>query len=319
MSVQVFAIVLDWNGLEDTLACVESLQRLAIDDGDPNSQLTVVVVDNGSRQSPCESLADRYPDVVCLETGVNLGYAGGNNFGISYALDLGADFIWVLNNDAVVDPGCLATLLQTFARGARIGAVGPKVVYADRVDRIWVAWGEVTWRQSLIRLVGKDRKDRPKFSVVREVQWIPGCSILFKREALLDIGSFDADFFAYHEDVEWAARARNAEWSLWYNGNARVRHAVHGSSGGSSHYGGFRKYLSARNSVLYSKRHGSPGQRLYFAAWIVVTLPFQYLRRLLSGEQAGVRIKVRGWMDALTGRPIPLEELGLRDPKPSSD
>ena len=134
MSVQVFAIVLDWNGLEDTLACVESLQGLAIGDGDPNSQLTVVVVDNGSRQSPCQSLADRYPDVVCLETGINLGYAGGNNFGISYALDRGADFVWVLNNDAVVDPGCLATLLQTFARADRV-ALPPGKHFTEEAHR----------------------------------------------------------------------------------------------------------------------------------------------------------------------------------------
>jgi hypothetical protein len=91
-----------------------------------------------------------------------------------------------------------------------------------------------------------------------------------------------------------------------------VRHAVHGSSGGVAHYGGFRKYLSARNRVLYARRHGSALNQLVMAGSIVATLPFQYARRALTGEQAGVTIKLRGWRDALAGRPIPFAELGLK-------
>jgi GT2 family glycosyltransferase len=314
VSVRVHAVVLNWNGLEDTLSCVESLVSCGV--GGPDAaglELHIVVVDNGSRVSPREALAGAYAGVECLETGENLGYAGGNNVGIRHALDRGADYVWVLNNDAIVEPGCLPSLLETFASAPRIGAVGPKVVYADDVDRIWVAWGEVTWRQSLIGLAGQDRRDAAEFDTVREVEWIPGCSILFKREALLDVGAFEEEFFAYQEDVEWAARAKKSGWSLWYNGSVRIRHAVHGSSGGASHYGGFRKYLSARNSVLYAKRHGSVWERFRLAAWILATLPFQLLRRSATGEGAGVRIKVRGWRDALKGRPIPFEELGLRE------
>jgi GT2 family glycosyltransferase len=99
---RVFAIVLDWNGLEDTLACVESLRAPAGMSQEPDPRLTIVVVDNGSRLSVRDALAEKYADVVCLETGVNLGYAGGNNAGIRYALDRGADFVWVLNNDVIV-------------------------------------------------------------------------------------------------------------------------------------------------------------------------------------------------------------------------
>ena len=86
---------------------------------------------------------------------------------------------------------------------------------------------------------------------------------------------------------------------------------MHGSSGGAEHYGGFRKYLSARNSVLYAKRHGRPWQVALMAGAIVATLPFQFARRRLRGEQEGIAMKLRGWRDGMLDRPVPTAELGL--------
>jgi GT2 family glycosyltransferase len=271
-----------------------------------------LVVDNGSELSPRAELARRFPDVALVETGENLGYAAGNNVGIRRALDAGAELVWVLNNDAVPERDALAALVATAERQPRAGAIGSKVVFADRPEVIWATWGEITWLQSLVRLPGQGLRDDGRFSVERRVPWIPGCSILFRREALAEVGLFDEAFFAYHEDADWGARAAAKGWECWYTGASVVRHAVHGSSGGVAHYGGFRKYLSARNSVLYARRHGSPLAKGLMAASIVATLPFQYARRALSGEQAGVSIKVRGWRDALAGRPIPFAELGLK-------
>jgi len=302
---RVHALVLNWNGLDDTLRCVEGL--LALEPPVPH----VVVIDNGSRVSPREAVLARFPGVEVVENGENLGYAAGNNVGLRKALDAGAEYAWVLNNDAVPSPSALRRMLETAAAHPRAAAVGSKVVYADRRDVIWATWGEITWLQSLVRLPGQGRRDDGRFDVVRAVEWLPGCSILFRTAALGEIGLFDETFFAYHEDADWGARARERGWECWYDGRAVIRHAVHGSSGGAAHYGGFRKYLSARNSILYARRHGTPAQRAKMAAAILATLPFQYLRRLASGEQAGVAIKVRGWLDGLRGRPLPLVELGL--------
>ena len=176
-----------------------------------------------------------------------------------------------------------------------------------------MTWGRVTWLQSLIGIVGQNRVDGPAYEGERSVDWLPGCSLLMRADALHEIGYFDENFFAYHEDVDWAARARARGWELWYTSAARVDHRVHASSGGEAEYGGFRKYLSARNSVLYARRHGTAAQILLMGVSILATLPFQYGKRLLSGESAGVTIKIRGWLDALGGRPIPLEALGLRE------
>jgi GT2 family glycosyltransferase len=302
----VVAVVLNWNGLDDTLRCVASLRAAG------HRPLDVIVVDNGSRESPRARLAADAPEVEVIENGRNLGYAGGNNVGIRAALARGADFVWVLNNDAFVEPDTLTHLLATAAAHPKAAAVGGKVLRTDRPATLWVAWGRVTWRQSLIALEGEDAADDGRFDGERAVPWIPGCSLLMRAAALRALGGFDDDFFAYHEDVDWAARARAAGWELWYTGAARTWHAVHGSSGGAGHYGGFRKYLSARNSVLYARRHGRPWQCALMGAAIVATLPFQAIRRFGSGEHPGVWLKVRGWSDALRGRPIPFRELGLR-------
>ncbi len=298
----MIAVVLNWNGLEDTVRCVESLKRTTYE------PLAVLVVDNGSVVSPRTRLSDA---VEVIENPRNLGYAGGNNVGIRLALARGADFVWILNNDAYVEPETLGRLVAAATAHPRAAAVGGKVLRADRPNTLWVAWGRVTWRQSLIALDGEDAADDGRWDGERAVPWIPGCSLLMRSAALRAVGPFDEEFFAYHEDVEWAARARAAGWELRYTGAARTWHAVHGSSGGARHYGGFRKYLSARNSVLYARRHGRPWQCAAMAAAIAITLPFQIVRRGLSGEHPGVFLKVRGWADGLRGRPIPFRELGL--------
>jgi len=308
--VKVAAVVLNWNGTEDTVECVRSLLRVE----HAGCQLEVVVVDNGSRVSPAGELERQGLGVEVLRLAANLGYAGGNNAGIRAALARGADFVWLLNNDAEVDAGALSPLVEAARREPRAAVFGSRVVRGDDPSRIWVAWGEVTWRQSLIRLVGENERDGAAFSVERDVEWIPGCALLLRASALAEVGVFDEDFFAYHEDVDWAARARALGWTCRYVGSSRVVHHIHGSSGGASHYGGFRKYLSARNSILYARRHGSALEKARLALSIVATFPFQLARRALTGEAAGVWIKQRGWRDALSGRPIPLVELGLREP-----
>ena len=307
---KVVAVVLDWNGADDTVRCVRSLRRIDY------PHLEILVVDNGSRVSAEPMLAAEGLEASFVSTGVNRGYAGGNNAGIAWAIARGAEFVWILNNDAEADPDSLVPLLEAARSWPDAGVFGSRVVRGDEPSRIWVAWGEVTWRQSLIRLVGENEPDGPLFHGEREVEWIPGCALLFRADALREVGGFDEEYFAYHEDVDWAARARAMGWRCRYVGSSRVVHHIHGSSGGASHYGGFRKYLSARNSVLYARRHATMFQKARLAASIALTFPFQLARRALSGEAGGVWIKQRGWRDALAGRPIPLVELGLRGSGP---
>ena len=304
---KIYAIVLNWNRTDDTLACLETLLRSSY------PALRVLVVDNGSKLSCRGEVITKYPTVEVLESDRNLGYSGGNNLGMRHALERGADYVWVLNNDTLIDREALAALVDCAERHPRAAAVGGRVFRTDRPGVLWMTWGRVTWLQSLIALEGQDEKDSPRFDGEHRVKWIPGCSILFRAGALQQVGFFDEDFFAYHEDVDWAARAEKLGWELWYTGASRIDHSIHASSGGeAASYMGFRSYLSARNSVLYALRHGNRAEQALMAMAILVTFPFQWILRRIRGQQAGIHMKLRGWRDGLARRPIPFEDLGLR-------
>jgi GT2 family glycosyltransferase len=256
----------------------------------------------------------QFPAATCIQLPENLGYSGGNNAGIRYALGGGHDFVWVLNNDTVVTPSSLREAVAMAESDSRIGAVGVKILAMEDPTRIWVAYGTVTYRQSLVRLIGYFWLDDGRFRDPCDVEWVPGTAMLLRRRAIEEIGGFDERFFAYHEDVDWCTAARERGYRVVFAPRAVIYHKGHGSSGGRV-YVSPRQYLAGRNMVLYVCKHASVRQRLKFAAFVLGTLPGQFIRRLFSGEQAGVVLKARGMLDALRDRPIPLEELGLRPPK----
>jgi len=301
---RVLVIVLNWNGTNDTLACLASLTALDYPAFD------TLVIDNGSRTSVGPLVRERFPETRCIELSMNLGYAGGNNVGLRVAMAEGYAFACVLNNDTVVDPGFLRAEVQE-AAGARVAAVGAKVLCHDDPSRLWMTFGRITWRQSLIGLAGWGERDDGRYDAARDVEWVPGCSILLSCAALAEIGPFDEHFFAYHEDVDWCTTAREHGWRIRYAPAAVVRHRGNQTLGGPI-YSSPRKYLSARSTILFARKHGTVAQKLLLAASIILTTPFVFLRRLVTGEAGGVVLKIRGWLDGLRDREPPFEALGLR-------
>ena len=296
---RVTAVVVHWQDLADTRGCVESLA------GEPGVE--VIVVDNGSREPVGTALG---PGVAVLHSAENRGYAGGANLGIRAALARGADVVLLLNNDARVRRGATAAAVAALAADARIAAVGPKVLAREDPGRLWLAWGDVTWRQSLVALHGAGEPDGPRFGDVRDVDWIAGCAMWMPRAALAAIGLLDETFFAYHEEVDWCARARAAGWRVVYLPAACVTHTGRGSAGGRTSVR-IRKYFAARNTILFARKHASRAQWLKLACFLAATLPLQLLRHWPTGSADEVWLKIRGIRDAITGRPPPFSALGL--------
>lgn len=301
----VAVIVLNWNGLDDTVECLQSLMLADY------PRCEIVVVDNASRQSPRAAIEAGFPSVTYLETESNLGYAGGNNVGIRYALERGHDYVFVLNNDTIVEPDFLGPAIAVAESDRAIGVVGIKIMAWDKPERVWVAYGDVTYRHSLVRLIGYYGHDDGRYDQQRDVDWIPGTAMLFPRHALEEVGPFDENFFAYHEDVDWCTTARERGLRVVFAPGSRIVHKGHRSSGGKG-YVTPRQYLAGRNMVLFVRKHARWHQMLRFGLLNLLTLPLQYLRRAVTAEQRGVVLKVRGMIDGWRGRPLPLEELGLR-------
>ncbi len=306
---RVLLIVLNWNGARDTYKCLASLRALHYP-----GELKVLVIDNGSREKLSPDLGEKFPEVELIETGKNLGYAGGNNIGLRRAVEEDFTYACILNNDVTAMPGFLTALVDAAGKRDRVAAAGAKLLATGEPGMLYMTYGEITYRQSLVRLAGWRERERPVGAAgedTREVEWVPGCCLLLSVAALRAIGFFDEEFFAYHEDVDWCTRARRQGWRILYVPAASVYHWGNSSLGGRK-YVTARAYLSARNTVLFARKHATSLEKLKLAAFIVFSLPFQYLRRLPSGEGGGVTLKVRGWRDGLRGSPIPYEELGLR-------
>jgi len=126
----VLVLVLNWNGWRDTLKCLSSLKGLDYQ----NSR--VIVVDNGSTDDSVIWIRRAYPEIELVETGVNLGFAGGNNVGIRYALKHGAKYAWLLNNDTLVAPNTLTEMVMIAKANPKVGAVGSVIYHLTRPNEV---------------------------------------------------------------------------------------------------------------------------------------------------------------------------------------
>jgi len=277
MTPLVEIIVLNWNGLSDTLDCLTSLQGLDY----PN--YGVIVVDNGSVDGSVEAIQAQFPAVTLIETGENLGYTGGNNAGLRYTLARGADYVLLLNNDTEVAPDSVSRLVDAAEADPSVGVAGPTIYYYDRPDVIWSAGGAIDWRQGWTHMVGLDESDIGQLGhEPREVDFVTGCALLIKKAVLERVGLLDDRFFAYYEETEWCVRIARAGYRIIHVPQAKIWHKI---SPGAQSDSPVVHYYMTRNRLLFLKATGAAVN-----AWLH-TLFAEYLRVLISWS---VRPKWRG-------------------------
>jgi len=290
---RVILIILNWNGRSDTLECLESLLGLSSlspaagierehpsppraggTEGGPEPPYAVTVVDNGSTDGSVAAIQARFPHVRLIENDRNLGFVGGNNVGLRHALEEGADYALLLNNDTVVDPSLVRLLVEVADSNPDVGVAGPTICYYDRPDCIWSAGGAIDWRQGRTRMIGLNERDVGQFGhSPREVDFVTGCAMLVRRAALEQVGLLDERFFAYYEDAEWCVRMRRAGFKVVHVPEARLWHKITPERRADSPV---VHYYMTRNRLLFLKATGASG-----AAWLH-TLFAEYLRTLLS-------------------------------------
>jgi len=202
----VVVIVLNWNGWRDTLDCLASLEKL------DHPDYEVVVVDNGSTDGSEEKIRESSPDVSVLQTGANLGFAGGNNAGIECTLGRDADFVWLLNNDTFVEPHTLTAMVEEMREDGKVGAVGSVLRYMDEPDRMQCYGGG--WVRPWLGMSRWFTSPTPDETLRRHLHYIMGASLLIRRAAIERVGLLDDGFFMYWEDTDYGFRLLKDGWRL---------------------------------------------------------------------------------------------------------
>lgn len=238
-------VILNWNKADETINCLDSLSNLSY----PNQK--VILVDNGSTDDSIEKFQEYDPGLEILETGTNLGYAEGNNFGIRHCLVSKPDYIFVVNNDVRVASDSLDLLVAEAEKNVDAAFLGPKVYHLEDPETIQSAGVEFDylWRS---KQRGLDQVENGKYSSVEEVDAVIGAALLIRCEYLDHIGLLDPDYFLYREDIDWCLRARNLGYKVLVVPQARIWHRGHKVR--DNDLPRITYYLS-RNSLMLISRH----------------------------------------------------------------
>lgn len=252
---KIAIIILNWNGKENTLDCLKSIDK---------SQ-KILVVDNNSTDDSVEIIKKEFPEVKIIQNPQNYGFAKGNNIGIKKALSDGAEYVFILNNDTVLEKNCLKNLLEAVKKYQEYSIFAPKIYfeknYEFHKDRysdnekgrvIWYAGGIIDWKNVYGKHRGVDEVDCGQFDKFESTEYATGAAMFVKKEVFEKIGLLDEKYFMYYEDTDFCIRAKKAGFKILFVPNAVVYHKNAGSSSSGSH---LQDYYITRNRLMFGIKY----------------------------------------------------------------
>jgi GT2 family glycosyltransferase len=275
----VSIITVNYNTPEVTAAMLESLSLLT------DANWEVIVVDNASPVNSSKHLKQQYPFITHISSPVNVGFAGGNNIGLHFAR---GDYAFLLNNDTVVTPGLVATLVTYLQQHPECGIACPKIKFFYKPDTIQYA-GSVGLHPLTSRSynIGFLQKDEGQFNDTRKTDLPNGAAMMIPMPLLRKVGLMSELFFLYYEELDWAARFQQTGKETHYVGTAEVYHKESVSTGIDSP---FKTYYLYRNRYLYIRRNYK-GLPLLIASsfFMFISVPVHIIKHALKKEWAHCR------------------------------
>lgn len=291
----VSIVIVNWNGKSDTIACLASIQKMK----KMNVLLDTVVVDNGSTNDSVYAIQTAHPWVRVISLPSNVGFTGGNNVGISDALEHNADYVWLLNNDTIVDENALS-LLGAFKDGS-VGIAGSKIYFqkgheyhkkryiTKELGKVfWYAGGVIDWANMYASHKGVDEVDIGQYDREIDTEFVTGCSCMISRKVLLAVGQLDEKYYLYFEDLDYSLRTLQARFRVVYYPSSIIWHVNAGSSGGAGNV--LHEYYMTRNRLLIGMRYAP------------IRTKVALLREGWGFLSRGSAIKKRAVLDALMGK-----------------
>lgn len=247
-------ITLNYNQVDVTCQFLESTKALSY----PN--LEILVCDMNSDENPSEKVNDlKLPNVQLVLSEKNLGFAAGNNLGMSLAK---GEYIFIVNNDTEVTATLLDDLLSAFDKDSTIGVVSPKIKYFDNPDVIqYAGFNKMNLYTGRTSTIGDKEKDLGQYDTDKYTWGAHGCAMMVKKEVIEKTGRFPAIFFLYYEEWDWSCRILKAGFKIYYEPKAVIYHKESMSVGKNST---LKTYYLNRNRILFIRRNSSSIQVIFF-------------------------------------------------------
>jgi GT2 family glycosyltransferase len=259
---KVTVVAINFNREDVTFAWLDSMQKIKTS----GFILNIIIVDNASKKSFQLPKNQQKENIYVLRSEENTGFTGGNNIGLTFALEHGADYIMIVNNDTIVDPDMIKNLLEVLESDPKIGVTTPKIYFAkghefhkDRYKKgdlgkvFWYAGGHTDWANVKSVHRGVDEVDDGQYDKNEQVSFASGCCMLFKREVLEKVGLLDEKYFLYFEDADINERIQRAGYTINYVPKAVLWHVNAASSGGSGNQ--LQDYFLTRNQMLFGMKY----------------------------------------------------------------
>ncbi len=276
--ITTYVVVLNYKVKDEVLECIKSLTLSLGFDRD----FKVLVIDNNSTDGSVEAITKHFPMIPLIKNTNNLGFTGGNNIGIKYALERGADYVLILNPDTIVEKNTVKNLLEQ-AQKKSVDILGPKI-YFHGSKKIWFAGGIMDLDNILGEHRGVDEEDKGQYNKYSETDLVTGAAMLVKKEVFNSIGLFDERYFLYLEDLDFCLRAKKAGFKIGYTPEAIVYHKNARSTGLGS---ALQDYYITRNRLLFAFKFLSWHKRLALLKHIIQTLYFSTRRLALMDFMIG--------------------------------
>jgi GT2 family glycosyltransferase len=278
-------VTLTWNQTEVTCQFLESTRHLTW------KNYEILVCDMGSEVDPTERInAANYPNTKVLRSEKNLGFTGGNNWGMRQAK---GDYVFIVNNDTEVTPELLDVLIQPFFEDPTIGVTCPKIRFYQQPDMIqYAGFNPINVFTGRTTAVGSKEIDKGQCDVSGYTHGAHGCAMLVSREIINKVGMFPENFFIYYEEWDWSARILKAGYNIYYQGKGLIYHKESITMGKQS---AIKVYYHTRNRILYMRRNTAWYQfAVFITFFILVAAPKATITYLLKRQFEHLRSFIKG-------------------------